>query len=86
MSVATMNIKDPHVRELALELARVRGVSMTEAVRQAVDEALRRDRQNDEDYVARGLRLAHAMRDDMEARGVEPLTDDDLYDERGLPR
>ena len=86
MTVATMNIKDPEVRELALELARVRGVSMTEAVRQAVNEALRRDRQNDEDYVARGLRLARAMCDDMDGRGVVPLTDDDLYDERGLPR
>ena len=86
MSVATMNIKDPEVRELALELARIRGISMTEAVRQAVNEALRHDRQNDEDYVARGLRLARAMRDDMDARGVTPLTEDDLYDERGLPR
>ncbi len=86
MTVATMNIKDPEVRELALELARVRGISMTEAVRQAVNEALRRDRQSDEDYVARGLRLARAMRDDMDGRGVVPLTDDDLYDERGLPR
>ena len=86
MNVATMNIKDPEVRALALELARIRGVSMTEAVRQAVNEALRRDRQSDEDYVARGLRLARAMRDDMDARGATPLTEDDLYDERGLPR
>ena len=86
MSTATMNIKDPHVRELALELARIRGISMTEAVRQAVNEALRRDRQSDEDYVARGLRLARAIHDDMDARRVAPLTDDDLYDVRGLPR
>ena len=86
MSMATMNIKDPHVRELALELARIRGISITEAVRQAVNEALRHDRQSDEDYVARGLRLARAIHEDMDARGVVPLTDDDLYDERGLPR
>ena len=86
MNVATMNIKDPEVRALALELARIRGVSMTEAVRQAVNEALRHDRQSDEDYVARGLRLARAMRDDMDARGATPLTEDDLYDERGLSR
>jgi len=84
--MATMNIKDPAVRELALELALSRGVSMTEAVRQAVIEALRHDRQNDDDYVARGLRLAGAIRKEMDALGIEPLTDDDLYDERGLPR
>ena len=83
MSMATMNIKDPEVRELALELARIRGVSMTEAVRQAVIEALRHERQNDEDYVARGIRLAEAVR----AVSSEPVhTDDDLYDEWGLPK
>lgn len=81
-----MNIKDPEVRRLALELAQKRGVTMTEAVRQAVDEALRHDRQNDDDYVVRGMRLARAIRDDMDARGVVALTDDDLYDEKGLPR
>ena len=81
--MATMNIKDPEVRELALELARIRGISMTEAVRQAVNEALRHDRQSDDDYVARGLRLAEAVR----VASTEPfLTDDDLYDEMGLPR
>ncbi len=78
-----MNIKDPQVRELALELARIRGVSMTEAVRQAINEALRHDRQSDEDYVARGLRLAREVR---EASDEPFLTDDDLYDEMGLPR
>ena len=78
-----MNIKDPEVRELALELARIRGVSMTEAVRQAINEALRHDRQSDEDYVARGLRLAREVR---EASDEPFLTDDDLYDEKGLPR
>jgi antitoxin VapB len=82
VSVATMNIKDPEVRRLALELAQRRGVSMTEAVRQAVNEALRHDRQNDDDYVERGIRLADAVR----MASTEPiLTDDDLYDERGLP-
>ncbi|WP_310529451.1 type II toxin-antitoxin system VapB family antitoxin, partial [Nocardioides sp.] len=67
----------------AAELARKRGVSLTEAVRQAVDEALRHDRNNDDDYVARGLRLAREIR---EASSEPLLTDADLYDERGLPR
>lgn len=83
MIVATMNIKDPTVREMAQALARLRGVSMTEAVRQAVTEALRRDRQHDDDYVDRGLRLAREIR---EASAGPFLTDADLYDERGLPR
>jgi len=78
-----MNIKDPAIHAAAQRLARARGVSMTEAVRQALEEALRRDRQQDEDYVARGLRLAREVREASE----EPfLTDEDLYDERGLPR
>lgn len=86
MTVATMNIKDPAVRDLAQQLARIRGISMTEAVRQAVIEALRNDRRNDDDYVERGIRLGEAIRTEMDALGIEPLTDDDLYDERGLPR
>ena len=81
--VPTMNIKDAAVHAAAAELARIRGVSLTEAVRQAVDEALRHDRNNDDDYVARGLRLAREIR---EASSEPLLTDSDLYDERGLPR
>lgn len=83
MVVATMNIKDQAIHAAAQRLARARGVSMTEAVRQAIDEALRHDRQTDEDYVARGIRLAEVVR----LASTEPiLTDDDLYDERGLPK
>ena len=74
------------MRILALELARIRGVSMTEAVRQAVNEALQHDRQNDDDYIARGMRFAEAIRKELDESGDPPLTDDDLYDERGLPR
>ena len=63
--------------------ARARGVSMTEAVRQAINEALSHDRQRIEDYVERGLRLARDVR---EASDEPFLTDADLYDERGLPK
>lgn len=83
MPVATMNIKDPAVHDAAQRLARARGVSLTEAVRQAIDEALRKDQEQIEDYVERGLRLARAVR---EASDEPFLTDDDLYDERGLPK
>lgn len=78
-----MNIKDPEIHAAAQRLARSRGVSMTEAVRQAIDEALAHDRQRDDDYVARGLRLAQAVRDASEAPF---LSIEDLYDEDGLPR
>lgn len=78
-----MNIKDPAIHAAAQRLARARGVSMTEAVRQAIDEALSNDRRRIEDYVERGLRLAREVR---EASDEPFLTDDDLYDERGLPK
>lgn len=77
-----MNIKDPAVRLAAEELARRRGVSMTEAVRQALHAALAAERAKKADLftmVAEIQRRA-AMVD-------EPyLTDDDLYDEQGLPK
>lgn len=82
MTVSTMNIKDPAVHAAAQRLAKARGISMTEAVRQAIDEALAADQRRIEDYVERGLRLAQAVR---EASDEPFLTDDDLYDERGLP-
>lgn len=82
-SVATMNIKDPTVHADAQRLAARRGVSLTEAVRQAVDEALRRDRATDEGYVARAMAAAREIR---EAANGSFLTDQDLYDDDGLPR
>lgn len=82
MTVATMNIKDPEVHRLAHELARRRGTSATGAVREALREALARDRA-DRSGVAEKLleigREASRYKDEF-------LTDDDLYDERGLPR
>lgn len=86
MTMATMNIKDPEVRELAIELARIRGVSMTEAVRQAIDEALRHDRHNDDDFVERLLSIGRTARAKADALGIRPLTDDEMYDEAGVPR
>jgi antitoxin VapB len=78
-----MNIKDPEVRELALELGRRRGLSMTDAVRQALKEAVERERDKRDDYVRHMTELARLTHD----ASLEPfLTDDDLYDHRGLPR
>ena len=84
MSVATMNIKDPAIHAAAQRLAAARGVSMTEAVRQAIDEALERQQPvRDEAWVQRMLELARQVR---EASDEPFLTDEDMYDEMGLPR
>lgn len=81
--VPTLNIKDPEVYELANELARGLGTSMTNAVRMALLDAVQRERRVRDDYVERMSELARLTRD----AGKHPiLTDDDLYDHRGLPR
>jgi antitoxin VapB len=86
MSVATMNIKDPAIHAAAQRLARVRGISMTEAVRQAIDEALAADAAKREGMAARILAIGREARATMDRLGLEPLSDADLYDEIGAPR
>jgi antitoxin VapB len=79
-----LNLKDPEVYRLARELAERRGTSMTAAVRAALAEAIERDPAPRGRATAEELReLARRVRNS----GDEPfLTDDDLYDELGLPR
>jgi antitoxin VapB len=85
--VATMNIKDPEVRRLARALAERRHTSMTGAVRQALQEALDREvPQSREGLSERLLELGRRARAKADAAGWVFLTDDDLYDEQGLPR
>lgn len=87
MSMATMNIKDPAIHDAAQRLARARGVSMTEAVRQAIDEALERTSiVRDDAWMERILAIGREARAKADALGIRPLTDDEMYDERGLPR
>ena len=82
-----MNIKDPAIHAAARRLARARGISMTEAVRQAIDEALAKEVVvRDEAWVDRVLELGRQTRAKADALGIRPLTDDEIYDERGLPR
>ena len=77
-----MNIKDPQVRELAMQLAARRGTSATGAIRQALIETLERDRTKRDGLADRLMALGRES-----AALPEPvLTDHDLYDERGLPR
>jgi antitoxin VapB len=81
-----MNIKDPQVRELARQLAARRGTSLTDAVRQALTEALERERASREGLAERLLEIGRRAREKADAAGVVILTDDDLYDEWGLPK
>ena len=81
MSMATMNIKDPAIREAVRELAERRHTTMTDAVRQAVNEALVQERLSREGIAERILEIAARAR----ARGGTYLSEDDLYDENGLP-
>lgn len=79
--MATMNIKDPEVRRLALELAARRHTTATGAVRQALTEALDRERRSSAATAQEILALAR-----LTPRADDILTDADLYDEHGLPR
>ena len=80
--VPTLNIKDPEVYDLAQELALRRGESMTAVIKDALLAALVESKRSREG-VAEAL-MAIARRS---AARPEPfLTDDDLYDENGLPR
>jgi antitoxin VapB len=82
----SLNIKSPEAHELAAELARLTGESMTKAVTEAIRERLKREkRKHDEDKLFAELMeiaeqcAAYPRRDN---RSLE----DFLYDERGLPR
>jgi antitoxin VapB len=82
----SLNIKSPEAHELAAELARLTGESMTKAVTQAIHERLEREkRKRDEDKLFAELMeiaeqcAAYPRRDQ---RSLEEF----LYDERGLPR
>jgi antitoxin VapB len=81
-----LNIKSAEAHELAAELARLTGESMTKAVTEAIRERLEREKQKrDEDKLFAELMAiaehcaAYPCRDDL---SLEEL----LYDERGLPR
>lgn len=81
----TMNIKDPEVYRMARELATRRRTTATGAVRDALKEALARD---DEQRASREGMAERLLAIAEEAQAVRSpyLTDEDLYDERGLPQ
>jgi len=99
MGTPQLNIKDAEATRLARELAELTGESQTEAVRTALRERLEREKAERE---ARDARAAGEKRREFERvwaeiqkiqervrrRGLSEkmLTDDDLYDEHGLPK
>ena len=84
----SLNIKDPEVHNLAAELARLRGVSMTKAVHDAVRHELTREMAERgkgglaAELVEIGKRCAAHLRGPVSSADHAAL----LYDERGLPR
>lgn len=83
--MATMNIKDPEVHRMAKELAEIRHTSVTGAVRDALRAALDEERRRNDDRED----LVEFLMDLGRRSAAKPepfLTDDDLYDEMGLPK
>jgi hypothetical protein len=89
--MGALNIKDSKVAEKARKLARLRGQSITEAVSQALDAALR-----DAGPRAEAREAARERRVDDIVRGFKARLKrgaptpqqvlDDMYDKNGLPR
>ncbi|WP_333619387.1 type II toxin-antitoxin system VapB family antitoxin [Dietzia sp.] len=78
--MATLNIKDPRVHVLATELARQRGTTATAVVRDALEkEAARQPKPIDRDRL-------RALQGKMQEMDLVGLSNDDIYDEDGLPK
>ena len=85
-----LNIKNPQAEIAIRELASTRGVSLTEAVIQAVHEASARDARVREAEVQRRVRAIEAVQDRVAKMfGSNPPTwaelEEGMYDEHGLP-
>ena len=81
----SLNIKDQETYELARELARATGETMTKAVNKALRQRLEQVRKNQskataEELMEIGRRFSKLIRD----KNFDP--DDFLYDEHGLPK
>jgi antitoxin VapB len=99
MGTPQLNIKDAEATRLVRELIELTGETQTEAVRNSLRERLEREKAERE---AHAIRTAEDHRREFERiwpeiqkiqkkvrKHMKPgdfLTDDDLYDEKGLPR
>lgn len=84
----SMNIKSSEAHELAAELARLRGTTVTRAVTEALRNDLERERKRKKrsGLAAELLRIGERCA----AHMTQPVSSEDhgpmLYDERGLPK
>lgn len=82
-----LQIRNETVTREIRELAALRGRGMTEAVGEAVREALKREREPEIDWDERMRRVDRIVAEFAALPKIGPmLTDDDLYDEDGMPR
>lgn len=99
MGTPQLNIKDAEATRLARELAELTGESQTEAVRKALRQRLEREKAERESLDARSAEekrrefermwaKIQKIQESVRQRGLAKnmLTDDDLYDEHGLPK
>jgi len=84
----SMNIKNEDAHRMAAELAQLRGVSLTQAVTDAIRTELEREQAKRkrlglaEELLEIGRRCAERMKDSVPATHAT----DFLYDEKGLPK
>lgn len=83
----TLNIKDPEVYEIASELARRTGVSMTEVVRNSLRDTLAANNANQSVRSRKLARVMEIARRISSSPVLDPRTPDEIlgYDEHGLP-
>ena len=81
----SLNIKNEHVHDLVRQAAERTGLSQTSVVERALDDLLRRLDAEDEEREGRIEAILADIRTEMQKPGPPLLTDDDLYDENGLP-
>lgn len=99
MGTPQLNIKDAEATRLVRELAALTGETQTEAVRTALRERLEREKAERESRTARTAAKnrrefervwakIRKIQQDVRRRGLSKrmLTDDDLYDQYGLPK
>lgn len=78
-----LTIKDPQVYENVRELANRKGLTMTAVVRELTQRELETTRRPTYEEKLQAIQEIQAR---VEEEGITFLTDDDLYDEDGLPK
>lgn len=83
--MVSLNIKNARAHEMATELARLTGESVTAAVTTAIEERLERERRLTGDVAKRLLEIGAACSARLKAPYDTIEHGELLYDERGLP-